>query len=783
VNREVQSAVLRENISIKNDAVQRGEGLMDGRQALYHFAFGAIVTGAAFVAPAIAQDTAASAQAAKPGEIADIVVTAEKRTTSLQRTPIAVTALSGDRLATTQISDIRDISALVPNLKAGETGGYGQISIRGIGITNFTPLAESTVAVNLNQVYISRPSSFFTGLYDVASIEVLRGPQGTLYGRNATAGSVNITTNRPTDRLSGMASITSGNYSLFHAEAAISGPIIDDLLKVRVAGYLEKHDGYGKNVITGQDYNNRNAKAVRGTIELTPAQGLTATLIGEYYDENDDRGGGSFNYFGDIGLSGRPGALGVPSASSQMGIAIANSYDVARDFTEFYRLKVYTLTGILDYHTGPLSLKSITAYRNQKLLILNDPDGSSAPLAVYLSGEPAHQFSQELQAGYSQGRLNLTTGLYYFKETDAATPSMYAQSSVVTDPAVGLPPRAPFIINFANLGGTIRTLSRAAFAQASYEMIDHLTLTAGIRYSKDTKQLTSRYLIDLFTPYSPDAPLPSDLVLPKRSWASWTPKFGLQFQATPRTLLYATYAKGFKAGGFDASANPGGGTVDTSFEPEKLTSYEVGIKTKLLNNRLRANIAGFYYDYTDLQVSVPSNLSVITQNAASAKVYGIEGELTFLPVPELELGLNASYLHSAYKHYVAPDPGRPLIPVVDFSGNALNNSPRFSGLASAQYTMPVARGALVLRGELEFTTRFFFSPGNYDLAGQGGFAKGNLFVTYRHDNGLSVTAFVRNVTDKMTRTSALISNPFLGTPVSGSLAPPRTYGVQLSFRY
>lgn len=746
----------------------------------------ALGVGLAFPTASFAQAATRQPSADEPsGGIADIIVTAEKRETSLQRTPVAVTALGAEALAERQVTDIRDISYLVPNLRTGENAGYSQIYLRGIGITNFTPLAESTVAVNLNEVYISRTTSFYTGMYDVSSVEVLRGPQGTLYGRNATAGSINIQTNRPTDTLSGYVAIDVGNYDLVKAEAAISGPIVEDVLKVRVAGYAKRRNGFGKNLTTGRDIDFENARAIRATVELTPTPDFSATLIGEYYEHNN---GGSLKYLGDAGFNGRPGARGAPSFSAQLGNVTTRGWDKYSDMTEFFDMDSTALTGILNYDLGVFSLKSISGYRKQHALILNDPDGSDSDLSVYYSGEPARQFSQELQINYTGSRLNFTAGLYYFNEKARAEPSIYAQNSNVTDLAIPVfGPRPDFIINFANLGGRIKTISKAAFAQASYEVVSDLKLIGGLRYSKDRKTVVSRYNISLVDPYSPNAPLPPELTPVSKSWDSVTPKIGVQFQASPKTLVYATFSKGFKAGGFDVGANPGptGVEVDTSFDPEELTSYEVGLKTTMLENTLRANLVGYYYDYQDLQVTQPGNLSVLTENAATAEIYGVEAELTYLPIDDLELNLSVNWIKSKYKDYTAPDPARPLlVGLADFSGNHLSNTPEWSGVAGAKYSIPMANGKLVLRGEMQYSTKYYLTPGNYDgFGGQKGFVKGNLSASYQFDDGFDITAYVRNVGNVRTKDTVLISNAFIGTPVQGTYAPPRTYGLQIAYRY
>ena len=715
------------------------------------------------------------------------MVTAERRSTNLQRTPIAVTALDGDALADAQITNLQGVAALVPSFRVGDIGGYAQVSIRGIGSLSAVPLTENPVAVNLNEIYISRPVSVLSGLFDVATVEVLRGPQGTLYGRNATAGSVNITTARPETDLAGFARLTYGNYDAKRAEGAIGGALSGDTVLLRVAGFVEDRDGYGTNVATGRDIDDKRAWGLRGTLVLRPTEQLEATLIAERYRQKDRNA--ALHYFGGAGTIPVSGAFGsAPFATLFGGTVLTNSYDVSNDVDPRFYLGVTTLSGIVEYDPdGPLALKSITGYRRQRARTLSDLDNSDLPLGLLQASENARQFSQELQARYDTERLNITAGLYYFREKDDAAPYVAAVSSATADPILAslgivLPPRPQTLLNFGNLGGTIDTHAAAAFAQGTWEVVENLSVTAGLRYSRERRRLIQRYLIDVLTPYDPDLPPPPGLRLPSRTFSAWTPRFGLQYQFDSRTLLYATYARGFKSGSFDPSADPAT-TTDASYGPEKLSSYEIGVKTTMLDNRLRANLAAFYYDYTGLQVLQTRGLGIVTSNAGKARQLGIEGEFTVIPARGLELALSGSYLDSKYLNYLGIDAVRVTLPEVRFDGHRLNNSPSISGLASAQYTHDLSSGKITGRGELEFTSKYFFSPGNYDELSQGGYGKLNAFVTYGNNAGWSLSAFGRNLTDRKTKTSGQVQTIFLGVPITGNLAPPQTYGLAFEYRF
>jgi len=729
-------------------------------------------------------------------QLQDIVVTAEKRSTSLQKTAISITAVSGDTLQRAQIRSLTEVKSIIPGMQMGETDGYAQITIRGIGIANFVPGADSAAALNVNEVYISRPIAQLTGLYDVASLEALRGPQGTLFGRNATAGAINITTKRPTGTWSGNGRVTVGNYNAVNVEGGIGGPIAGDMLKLRVAGFIDKHDGYGRNETTGNPVSDKNAWGVRGTLVFTPTNNLTATIIGEYYKQRDN--GAALHYQGAAGLVNLPGTTGLPILSIQQGgFVTTDRQNTVTPLDSKFRLRTTAVTGILDWSQGPFGLKSITAYRDQDSYTFTPLDDGSTANGFYVAGEPAHQFSQELQAHYNTDRLHVTAGLYYFKEKDASSPgvSPFKYSALQLffgTPAI--PADQDYYVDFVQIGGTLRTTAKAAFGQLSYEVVDGLTLTAGIRYSHEKKSAALNNSFSLTNPYTSQTPQPPVSYRDSTTFESTTPKFGIQYQVTPRTMLYATYSKGFKSGGYDITA------IAPAFKPEKLTDYEAGIKTTMLDNTLRLNLGGFYYDYTNLQVAQVIGTSVFTTNAATARVYGGEVEITYQPSSALTFDFAASYLNAKYRNYCGPStvqtgfqtpagvcsptPGAlPALGVIDFSGRRLNNAPTFSGHTSATYVVDMPNGSLSLRGELEFTKRVYFTPDNVNEISQAGYVKQNAFVTYDSDANWHVTAFVRNLSNKDTWTSGQVSTPILGSPIHGAVAPPRTFGLEVGYKF
>jgi iron complex outermembrane receptor protein len=732
---------------------------------------------------ALTLDTAHAQQAESTADnpsqgLQEVVVTAEKRSTNLQNTPVAVTALSGSALTENQVRQLDDLVSLVPNFKMGAEQGIAQITIRGIGSSSYLPGSEGAAAVNLNEVYVSRNVAQQSGLFDIAGIEVLRGPQGTLFGRNATAGAVNITTGQPTSELSGYGHVTAGNYGEVRLEAAISGPLVEDTVLARLAVFRESNNGYGTNVVTGSDIDNQNNYGIRGTLVYQPTDNLKGTFYGEYYDEKDHSAG--FHYFGAAGLTGLPGALGTPPTFLlDGGYAPSNVRDIANGINPEFELKTWAYTGVLEWNNGgAFSLKSVTGYRGQSANAVYDLDGGYPLNGYYVQGEPAHQISEEIQAHYDTRTLHLTGGLYYFHEEDSANPAAAVISTATWGPVVGITFPTPYFIDAINQNATISTNAGAAFAQGTYDLTDQLSLTLGVRYSAERKHIYDQFQVNATEPYTGANPLPPAVDIPSITFYSTTPKVGVQYQIDSRTLVFASYSQGFKSGGFDI------GVADPkAYLPEKLTDYELGVKSTTFDNRLRANIAAFYYDYTNLQVQEVVGTTVQTSNAGAAHDYGVEAEFTFLATSALQFDASAAWTHARYASYIGPDPAQPLLSTVNFTGKTLDNAPDYQATLTAQYTWDLPVGTLVARGAAEYSSRFYFAPNNLALLSQAAYVKGDLYAIYRPDSKWELTGYVKNIGDTTTKTSALVASPLFGNPVLGSLAPPRLYGMELQYKF
>ena len=698
-------------------------------------------------APVWAQQSDSTSVSAEEG-LTDIVVTATKSgATQLQKTPIVVSAYDGAELARSRVSDVRDLLQLTPNVAVPQNNVFAQIYIRGVGSNNVFNGSDPSSTVHVDGVYFSRPYTQFTTFLDVDRVEVLRGPQGTLYGRNSVGGTINVISRSPTKELSARGELLYGNYNAFQAKAAVSGPIVADLLAASLSASYMSHDPYRENIVpSGNDINSQKEFAIRGQILLTPAAGIEATTRADY-TKNDSVPMGfakilqPYNAVTDSILGDyKKVALNTP------GTGAVEGYGVSEDV-------------VIDLGSN-LELKSLTAFRWNSSSTLTDIDSTDRDLNVTLTSEKQRQFSQELNLVGRVGDLSYVGGLYYFHERVETFTQIEART-----------PRT-----FTGVYPVSRTYSRAVFAQATYDFTDRLGLTLGGRYSNERKEFDGN--VGTYSRVTGLPTGPATVYNGVGRYEAFTPKASLQFQANNDLLLFASITRGFKSGGFNQTSRTAAASI--GFSPETLWSYEIGVKSDLLDRRLRLNLSAFHYDYRDLQVLAFISVGVTDiSNAATAKIDGIELEATALPIPNLRIQGNISYLNARYDHY--PAASGPGGIVVNASGKRLNAAPEFSGNVVAQYDIPLPRGdSFSLRGEYFHQTRQFFTALNDPVQSQAAYGLVNASLTYSFPGErFQVSVFGRNLTDAQYVTATATISPV----VSGRPGDPRTYGIRAMFRY
>lgn len=732
---------------------------------------GLLMASAAVVAtPAMAQE------AAPPTEgLADIVVTATRSSESLSKVAASVSAVSAADLGVGGVKDVQSLASAIPNLSVGDQFGVNRIFIRGIGLTSIDLGADGGVAFLQDGAQIARPAAQLSGFYDLERVEVLRGPQGTLYGRGATAGAINLITKKPTEAFNGYLRASYGNYNAVAIEGALGGSISGDKLMVRFGGKYDRRDGFGINEFTGNQIDNRNAYALRGTILAKPSEDLEITLSGEYFNEDDSNY--AFHYFGPTvapenqlgSILGGKSLFTVAAAAGRP----ANIRNIWSDQEPLNDRHGYSFTGTIAWNKGDLDLKSITSYHKFNRFNRDDLDASDANMFGqnnYI--EDSKSFSQEFVGNYKTDKLDLLFGAMYFHE------KLYGEVRVpLTNLAVLLkiagqvPPATPdnAFDSLAYLqNGTVTIDALGFYAQAGYALTDKVKITAGGRFSHEKRKGVGTF--DFLGSVNTDK---------AKSWDAFTPTVTLNYQANDTTLVYASVTRGFKSGVINV------GSRNDVINPEYVWSYELGFKTATADRKLQANLAAFYMDYSDLQVGFVDASSVVTTvNAASARNYGFEAELRAKPLPGLTLELFGTYLNAKYRRFTTGD-YRQGFKQVSVAGNRLQNAPEFSFRAGADYDIPLgSAGKLNARAEVNWQDRVYFTEFNNADATQAPYALINAGLRFTSSNDkYFVDVWGRNLANKLVITNNIITAPLFSSVRVGSVAPPRTYGVTFGVNF
>jgi iron complex outermembrane receptor protein len=714
----------------------------------------------------------AFAQSASNSEqLEEIVVTATKSgVTQLQATPIAITAFTAAQLASRKIEDVRGLVEYTPGLQISDVNGYAQLYLRGVGSNNVFIGSDPSTTIHLDGVYLARPLSYFSDFLDIERVEVLRGPQGTLYGRNSVGGTLNIISRKPTDTLTGEVAASVGDYGEYSLKGYVSGPIPGTPLLASVSAVRLYHDGYFKNVSTSGDIGNQDSYAFRGQLYAPIGDNFEATVRADYYNSDESTAGASK-------LLQR---IGVPLDDSIRG----DLHTVAANAPNSLKLENFGFALDMKYQVNDaISLKSLTSYRSLFSNDITDADASSTDTtrAIFDLGE--HQLSEEFDINADLGPLKLVAGAYYFHENDR-------EPANVILPLFGL-------THFQR--PALQDESYAFFAQGEYHLTDQLSAIVGLRYTRETKDyaLTDFWTfagtpdpnVNILAPKLVGIPGFSDpfTIAASKSAGAVTPKFGINYTPTEDLLAYISITRGFKSGGFDFGST-GPQQQSTGFGPEFLWSYEVGVKSQWFQNRLRVNLDAFYYDYSDLQVTLYTPpVSAFTQNAATASVKGIEAEITGRPFPSVDVYANIAYLDAQYDDY----PGAQIKAFGPFnaSGKYLDDAPKWSFTLGGTYTYDTASiGSFSIGADYHFQTTSFFSPANDGVNGvsgyqakQGAFGLLNARIGWQSDDGKwNAAAIARNLTDRQYITTATdYGGPNLSTLI-GRPGAPRTFVFQLS---
>ena len=710
------------------------------------------ITGCAAIA--LAWSSAAVAQEAPSQDgghnaLEDIVVTATKTgETNLQNTPLAITAVTADMIERSGLHDIRDLANNTPGLLITSNGSFAQVYIRGVGSNNIFAGSDPSSTLHLDGVYIARPTAYLNTFMDVERIEVLRGPQGTLYGRNSVGGTINVISRRPTNEVRAKGQVTIGNYDLFRVEGYVSAPIVEDKAAFSIAGLRSKRDGYIENVFPGgSDADDEDVWATRAQLRLTPSSNFEFLVRADYL-KTDEAGSGTLK-------------LLQPLANDPLVNSTLGDYrKVSLNSPSFSKRRIRGVSGEAVWNINDaLTVTSLTAYRDSLLDSQSDTDGSSLLVRITKQYEKQHQWSQELNLAGRYDGFNFVVGLYGFDE------HMVADSTVSNFvPGVRIHPNP-----------TVDTQAWAIYGQANVGLTDALSLTVGARYTEETKDFAQNFSQERIATGLPLAGFPR-IYDTSGKYTAFTPKIGVEFRPNEQIMLYAAATRGFKSGGFNfASANPAQG-----YAPEFLWSYEAGFKSDLLDRRLRINGTTFLYDYSDLQVQSFLTPGVIDiTNASDAQVKGVELETVAKLPGGFDVGGFVAYLDAVYKNY--PDALAPGNIPFDASGKHINSSPKWSYNVFAQHAYDLGQsGSIQARVEYSWKSRQFFTPQNNAIETQKSYGLLNANVGWTAPGGgWQVIAFARNLTKKEYVTTTAT---FTGV-VSGRVGEPRVLGLRLIAEY
>ncbi|OYU14636.1 MAG: TonB-dependent receptor [Alphaproteobacteria bacterium PA4] len=751
--------------------------------------------------------------------VPEILVTARRRVEDVQAVPAAVSVIDGDHIERSYTVNTALLSLLVPALNYSSANPRNTaFTIRGIGssvvaVSQANDGLEPGVGFYVDQVYHARPATAAFDFVDIDHIEVLRGPQGTLFGKNTTAGAIHILTGAPSFDWQAQGEVSYGEHDFLQTRAALSGPLVADRLAFRVSGLWTRRDGVLHNVTTGSDQNSLNNQAVRGQLLWQASDALTLRLTGDWSNFKSEC---CTQVYLRTGTSLRPAARQFPALAAGIGYAppSTNPYDRLTDIDA--RLAVDTNEGgvslVGDWDLGHATITSVTAWRFWNWNAANDRDYTSLRIQLQ-QGIPSRQdqISQEVRiASNGDGPLGYVAGLYYFRQVITGRPiSIYGPTAAywLLGPTTGTPPvavPANLLDGYGQDGATrFAADSYAAFGEVNWRATDRLTVTGGLRYTIEHKvgdyATTVSGGLQTTVPALVNAKL--SILRPQTYGArddsgDLSGRGNISYQVSDGIFAYASYARGFKSGGINMSGLPldaqNQPVLSTAVvRPERNTTYEGGIKTDVFDRRLRINLTGYYTDVRNFQATLVDSTQTVAlrgylSNIPRVTVKGFEADAIAAPVAGLQLRASVAYADGKYADY--PKGPCPLelqgtaTASCDLTGGRLSGLPRWSTTLGGDYALPVgAGGAVFVHADSSWRSSYFGDPTLSKFTLIPGYNVTNASIGFRAAKGWTVTVFARNLFNsnyiQNLTTQAGNSGLILGTP-----SDPRIIGATLRFR-
>lgn len=763
----------------------------------YSASAAALLVGLGLAMPAAAQQTAEAVTG-----LETIIVTAQKREINLQETPIAITALSGQSIARARINNIEDLGHAVTGINFTATSPQAQeMNIRGVTNTRLTaPTADQSVSMFVDEVYVGRSGTMNNNFYDVNRVEVIRGPQGVLLGKNVAGGAVSVISNPPQFKTSGSITATLGNYNLHQGTGYVTGALTDEIAG-RLSFQVIDHSGYAKDLVHGTDLENLNNAQVRGQLLYQPSDSdFRAQLVVDYSRQKDD----GINRIPLHSPNNLPGPNFDPWTKARAAIqALLPSLTIRQSFPTWplfagdvsptpqqtYRKNWSGILKLEKNVVDDVRFTSITGYRTGNANTWYDQSGigPTNPYNIdvpFLFAEPVY-FSEKIYTFTQEARLtsqygkdskfDWILGAYYLRTRVSQFNRYWGETKYL-----------PTLSGQSNWQDRGTTESYAGFAQAGYKVTDDIKIEAGIRYTHDKKSGTqSGFAISRSSRFDPnDTASLTPLALPPgtpsfttpygKSWSKATPQGTIRYTPNEALMVYATVSVGFKGGGFQNSA-PNAFAASTPYNPESVTNYEAGYKWEFLDRTMRWNTSVFHMKYRDLQVQQTSGacLCNIINNASSATINGFESELQYSPSSRIALFLSGTYLSPKYNQFVDTN-GQ------NNTGNILQRTPRYQISVGADLAMDFLSypEALHLHVSYKHQGKMFWSPDNFNWENAYGLLDGRLTFS-PEGKSWALSVWGKNITAKDYRTSII---PIFGAEIS-SYGAPRTFGADLTVKF
>lgn len=694
-------------------------------------------------APAGAADTAAK------GQLEEIIVTAQRTNQRLQDVPIAVTAVTASSLQARGITSSENLTNAVPGLQINRYGSTVTPYLRGVGALAGSPNQENSVATYIDGIYIATPSGGLTAFNNVDRVEVLKGPQGTLFGRNATGGVIQIITKTPQHTPAMNFQFGYGNYDTVNSGVYLTGGLSGTIAADLAVQYRDQGDGFGRDLFNGKDAFYGREYGARSKILWEPSSATTVTFAADYNNLVDH----SANYVYD------PNGV-VPLNPGQIR---DGRYNTSTDFPSKVQVKTWGGSLTIKQDVGFAELVSLSARRLMEGLFRFDRDSTPLPILHFDTPLSNKTWSQEVQLiSKDNGPLNWTLGAFYYDMKGG-----YVPARLIGIALGGAPDSSLFI------KGVQRNKSVSVYAQATYEILPELKATGGIRYTSEKIRINYDVLPGGVYLYSTKN---------KTSFKKPTWRMALDYEFVNNIHTYVSYNRGIKSGGFEVLSPGIPGAPSAPYNPEILDAYEFGFKSELFDRRLRLNLAAFYYDYQDIQVSSNPGTFILTTNAASAKVKGIDGDFEAAITDEFRLSGGFAVLDGKFGNFPNPsvfDEFGNTVVLPNAKGNRTGRTPKFTANLLATYTKETAIGKFGLTGSFAHNSGYYFDPDNriaapsYDLFGA------SVSWTDPSDR-YTIRLWGENLTDEH-YLSQFSEGQGLGDTYT--YAAPRTYGVTFSGRF